>query len=265
METLIDSTGHMLDIIDQLNKSGVIKEAFTRDHEPMDIDQETTECNGSDLGCVDKEKEKENPDKMKEDTHREIPEEVKQYMMNRVNKLREAKIAGSNIPDLKERLIAVGLLDKIEGEDPIRLPGNSTLKRASPVDPQEPGFVIVGSDVEKLYPSLKPLEGARLARIAIIQSDINIEDVDLTKALRYIYIVGGPELINRAGLNRISPKWMGKRADLLSVTGKNLMGMNCGETLIKKYIGGRLRKLWQRWWRLVLSSRWGHICIVSMV
>ena len=56
------------------------------------------------------------------------------------------------------------------------------------------------------------------------QSDINIEDVDLTKALRYIYIVGGPELINRAGLNRISPKWMGKRADLLSVTGKKSNG-----------------------------------------
>ena len=72
----IDSTGHMLDIIDQLNKSGVIKEAFTRDHEPMDIDQETTECNGSDLGCVDKEKEKENPDKVNEAAHRDVESQI---------------------------------------------------------------------------------------------------------------------------------------------------------------------------------------------
>ena len=72
--------------------------------------------------------------------------------------------------------------------------------------------------------SLRPLEGARLARMAIIESKIDIIDVDLIKALRYIYIVGGVELLDRTGLSRVSPKWMGKRADLLSVTGKKSNG-----------------------------------------
>ena len=39
-------------------------------------------------------------------------------------------------------------------------------------------------------------------------------------ALRYIHIVGGKELLSRAGLGRLAPKWKGEREDLVSVLGK---------------------------------------------
>ena len=69
----------------------------------------------------------------------------------------------------------------------------------------------MGSDVEKLYPSLQPLEAARLTRIALIETDIEILDVNVHKALRYIYIIGGTQLIDKHGLNPWAPKWLGKR------------------------------------------------------
>ena len=140
---------------------------------------------------------------------------------NRVERLRCATIGDSPIPDVKQRLVATGLLDRLVGDDPIPLPKSESLPNKSrmPGELQEQGFVIVGSDVEKLYPSLKPLEAARLTRLAAEESDIDITDVDLYKALRYIYIVGGVELIDRAGLTRLTPKWLGKRADLIAVGG----------------------------------------------
>ena len=49
--------------------------------------------------------------------------------------------------------------------------------------------------MEKLYPSLQTLEAARITRLAIMESNIDITGVDLLRALRYIYIVGDNELI----------------------------------------------------------------------
>ena len=85
---------------------------------------------------------------------------------------------------------------------------------------QGKGFVIVGSDVEKLYPSLRPLEGTRLTRMAVIESNIDIIDIDHRKALRYLYVAGGMEFLERSGLTNWAPKWLGKRSDLLSVSGE---------------------------------------------
>ena len=149
--------------------------------------------------------------------------ENKLSLKNRVERLRNAMLPGTLIPDIKSRLIATGLMDRIEGDEAISLPsasktGSQPIKdRIPPV--QGDGFVIVGSDVEKLYPSLKSLEAARLVRIAAIETDIEFLGVDYKKALRYIYVVGGIELIDRAGLNRIAPTWLGKRSDLLSLGG----------------------------------------------
>ena len=158
---------------------------------------------------------------IKEPPHMENVEMLK----NKVERLKNSMVPETNIPDLKNRLIAVGLIDRIEGGEPIALPkrGEWTQKDdpkvPNPEKRQEPGFVLVGSDVEKLYPSLRPLEAARLTRKAILESDIDITGVNLKKALRYIYIIGGVELIDRTGLNRLKPKWLGKRADLIALGG----------------------------------------------
>ena len=79
---------------------------------------------------------------------------------------------------------------------------------------------MVGSDVEKLFPSLKPLEAIRLARLAILESDIEVGQIDALMGLGYILIVGGRELMDRANLIRLCPRWLGNREDLISLGGK---------------------------------------------
>ena len=137
--------------------------------------------------------------------------ETRTFIKKRIERLKQSNIPGTALPDIKERLIAVGLIDKINGDEAIVIPENKEMDVCkSRVNIQEPGFVVVGSDVEKLYPSLCPLEAAGMARITIIESMVDIKNVDLLKALRYIRVVGGMSLIERAGLTRIAPKWKGK-------------------------------------------------------
>ena len=142
--------------------------------------------------------------------------------------LKEATVPGTMIPDVKQRLGAVGLIDKLRGKEAIKIPGGDAYINKSNVEVpgvdgmprQDPGFVIVGSDVEKLYPSLCPLEAARMSRIAILESKIEIKDINLLRAIRYLFVVGGIELFERAGIIRLVPKWLGKRPDLISLGGK---------------------------------------------
>ena len=207
----IDSTGDMLHKINELNKSGEIFRACT------DNVDELTENSPTGIGGA------ENENKQGVNVSAGLGEN-KESLKMRVETLRKSMLPESNIPDIKKRLIAVGLLDRIEGENPITIPGEPDTigeygATVSTMNRQDPGFVIVGSDVEKLYPSLQTLEAARIARMAIMESVIDINGVDLLKALRYIYIVGGNELIDRAGLSKLKPRWLGKRADLIALGG----------------------------------------------
>ena len=59
----------------------------------------------------------------------------------------------------------------------------------------------VGHDVKSLFPSMKSVETARLARYAVLNSKIEIDNFDHSMALRYLFVVGGKELINKVGLS----------------------------------------------------------------
>ena len=127
---------------------------------------------------------------------------------------------------MKQRLLATRLLDKILGTNPIIDPDTATTSTQvtssadnSNKSPQGEGLVIVGSDVEKLSPSLRPVEAARLTRLAITQSKIKFENIDCKLALRYLYIIGGVELLDGHGLLKFCPKWLGSRKDLISLGG----------------------------------------------
>ena len=78
----------------------------------------------------------------------------------------------------------------------------------------------VGHDVKSLFPSLKNAESARLTRYAVLQSNVDVENFDHKMALRYIFIVGGRDLISKAKLSRHMPKWLGDREDLTAVGGR---------------------------------------------
>ena len=109
-------------------------------------------------------------------------------------------------------------MDKIEKNKPIHIPEpKQTLK---PRKQKDGNLAIVGADVVSLFPSLMNIESARLARHAILHSNVKFENVDYHKALQYICIVGGKDLLKKAGLGRLTPTWLGDRADLVSVGGK---------------------------------------------
>ena len=109
------------------------------------------------------------------------------------------------------------LLDILEEGELVKLPGDSDSKHQR--KQRQSGISIVGSDVVSLFPSLRNIETARMARHAVIGSSVKFENVDMKKALRYLYIVGGSELVNKAGLKRHCPTWLGDRGDLITVGG----------------------------------------------
>ena len=96
----IESTGDMLHLISELNNSGLIEELISNDPDPAEVNERTDIYNG---------------------TH--MDETINKSIRARLESLRNSTVRGSNIPDLKERLLASGLIDRIEGKDcPMSLP-----------------------------------------------------------------------------------------------------------------------------------------------
>ena len=56
-------------------------------------------------------------------------------------------------------------------------------------------WCLVGTDVEALFPSQADVESARIVREAIRDSEITLENVNYTVALRYLLFSGGTEYI----------------------------------------------------------------------
>ena len=144
--------------------------------------------------------------------------EQNNVLLAQVEAARSAKPKTGVLPDVSSRLMAGRTLDKVERNKPIHIPEHGqTLRRCI----QKNGnLAIVGADVVSLFPSLRNIESARLARHAILQSKLSFESVDYHRALQYIYIVGGKELLQKAGLGRLTPTWLGDRADLITIGGK---------------------------------------------
>ena len=189
----IESTSDMLGKITELNKSGVIEMLHNNEPELEEVFESRN-------------KEEDNVKVLA--TASEL---LKLSIMNRLEKLRTASEENSYVPDMRRRLIGVGLIDRLEGGDvPItllkQLIKKQMVEHAPPV--HEKGFVIIGSNVEQLFPSLKPLKAARLARLAILESKFEFDDIKYALGLRYLYICGGKEVLDRAGLIKFCPKWL---------------------------------------------------------
>ena len=129
-------------------------------------------------------------------------------------------MADEILPNIKDRLLAGNLIDQIDGKEAIVVPNE---RRSHNKPFQKNGaenVAFVGTDVISLFPSLKNVETARMAKYAILNSDVNIENFDTKIALRYLTIVGGIELLTRIGVGRLAPKWRGSRKDLITVGGR---------------------------------------------
>ena len=98
------------------------------------------------------------------------------FLRKIIEKLRNATIGESQIPDVKSRLIATGLIDRMANDVPIPLPVSQSTQEPEQYNNnnhvQEPGFVIVGSDVSALYPSLDPEVSARICYEEVLRSEL---------------------------------------------------------------------------------------------
>ena len=150
----------------------------------------------------------------------------------RSEKLRQLKVRGTCNPNMKAKLWAARLQDEVFGTDAINLPeptpseqeelnGNSKLAPRVQCKRKD-GYTIVGNDVESLFPSLLDIESARIAREAVLASDLTIENLNYEVALKYLLVAGGSSHIREIGLHHIAPKWIGKRQDLLTIGGDSL-------------------------------------------
>ena len=134
------------------------------------------------------------------------------------------------MPNMKAKLWATRLLDEVEGRDvgiTLKEKGENGVEQAlreketeiPPLQKSRENYVICGTDVEALFPSLEDIESARMAKHAVMESNIEFNNVDYKKALRYLRIVGGREYIEQIGLKRIAPRWRGKRGSQITITG----------------------------------------------
>ena len=125
---------------------------------------------------------------------------------------------------------------KVLGEslEPLSNLGSES-RRSAKIDQNSPifdeindlsGLLITGFDVSALYPSLRDVDVACLIRESIIHSELDFDGFDLRRALCYLRIVAGDEIMKLAGLGNLIPKWQGDRVESLRVSGSSGKDMN---------------------------------------
>ena len=111
-----------------------------------------------------------------------------------------------------------------------------------PLQDENEEIVVVGSDVCSLYPSLDTVSSAAIARHAVQTSPVEIKDINYEAALVYFLLQGGEGYLRKAGLGNRIPLWLGKRKDLLRITGKSALNLdmwkfrNVGLTSVEKKV-----------------------------
>ena len=145
---------------------------------------------------------------------------IENEILCQIEHLRTSKVGDTLLPNLVDRVKAGFLIDKIEKGEAIHVDSKKQVRRR-PIQKSGPENIsVVGSDVCSLFPSIKNVEAARFVRHAVLNSDVQIENFDHLIALRYLTIVGGADLLRKVGVSRLAPRWLGGRADLVSLGGK---------------------------------------------
>ena len=86
--------------------------------------------------------------------------------------------------------------------------------------------MVAGFDVQSLYPSLRDIDTAAIARESIIHSNLDFRNLDVNRALAYLRIVAGREAMVAAGLIDLIPRWKGEKVEALRVTGESGRSMD---------------------------------------
>ena len=62
-------------------------------------------------------------------------------------------------------------------------------------------------------------------------------------ALRYIYVTGGVELMERTGLLKFCPRWLGDRKDLITLGGKKTNDNKFWQDTTRDLFNGDIKKI----------------------
>ena len=89
-------------------------------------------------------------------------------------------------------------------------------------------MMIVGCDVEQLYPSLEMRMAAKLVEEAILQSKVRWKDLEYMEGARMVAMNRSEEWLRQEGLDKIIPKRRKKGGTAPGVTGKDPTSRNVG-------------------------------------
>ena len=88
-------------------------------------------------------------------------------------------------------------MDEVEGSKAMNVgvKNEATLGVTQPAlyKQRDENVSIVGTDVEALFPSIPDIESSKVVRCAILESEIDTNNVDCHKALLHLRLVGGQD------------------------------------------------------------------------
>ena len=93
----------------------------------------------------------------------------------------------------------------------------------------ETAMVVIGCDVEALYPSLDAKRCSEIVRDEVMRSSITWEDIDYLEGTRFIALNKSAEYCRNHPLRRVLPVRRGRTGSRPGVTGKGPMGPNRGD------------------------------------
>ena len=106
--------------------------------------------------------------------------------------------------------------------------------------------VIIGSDVEALYPSLCDIKVAEIVFDAIMKTEVGFEGVNYQEGCRYIVLNCSEQECRSGPLRRVLPRRRFVKGSRPGVTGDLPMGAGAGDQEQWKFPAVKLTKLEKR-------------------
>ena len=114
--------------------------------------------------------------------------------------------------------------------------GGKRVVRARDIDPMEVQdksrpLLIIGADVEQLYPSLEDETVADIAYNAVIETPLEFDNIDYKEGVRYIALNWTAQECRLSNLCRVLPARSKKKGSRPGMTGQGPLGHDSGDHL----------------------------------
>ena len=216
-----DNSGSLADMVHTDDERG----------ESDSVDSDRTEVEGrSDPPYTDSSSDRAEPEQLSGANHDSDKEEGmnnKERRMNRGRRMREMR---KNLADSRKRKQYRNLAGDDEWlEELDRLTSSKEVASDMVQDRSKP-MVIIGADVDALYPSLEADEVAAVCYQSVMDSEVSYEGVDYLEAVRYLALNMTEQECRLSPLRRVIPYRRGKTGTRPGITGSGPMGPTRGDT-----------------------------------